>query len=273
MALLDTPVWTVPISTPPKLHYSGVGRHDGIESVHAYHYPQHWCLHAYQYSGILTIDGAPYEVHPGTVSLVQPGARFEHRRPGPNCVHFFAIFGLSRGGGGGTSVSIPALLRLGGRFEAFKDSLEPVVYGATTRPLRATARLWDVLWSLTEFPESASENTGMHPAFMRAHQWMQDHPAELLRVPQLATHCAVSPNHLIRLFRKEHGMGPAEWHRLQRLRRAEQLLRHSNLSVKAVAAETGFIDLQQFNKLVRKSCGTAPRNLRYPVNHHPENRM
>jgi transcriptional regulator GlxA family with amidase domain len=29
-----------------------------------------------------------------------------------------------------------------------------------------------------------------------------------------------------------------------------------------VAIETGFTDLQQFNKLVRKHCGSPPRNLR-----------
>ena len=91
---------------------------------------------------------------------------------------------------------------------------------------------------------------------------MQDHPTELLRLPKLAASCGVSTNHLIRLFRKEHGMGPAKWHRLQRMLRAEQLLQYSNLSVKAVAAETGFTDLQQFNKLVRKHCGSPPRNLR-----------
>jgi AraC-like DNA-binding protein len=153
-------------------------------------------------------------------------------------------------------------LRLGACFEAFKNSMEPFVYGVTTRPLRAAARLWDLLWTLAEFPENTPENAGPHPALMRAHRWMQDHPAELLRLPQLAAHCGVSSNHLIRLFRKEHGIGPAEWHRLQRLRRAEQLLRHSNLSVKGVAAETGFTDLQQFNKLVRKHCGAPPRNLR-----------
>jgi AraC family transcriptional regulator len=254
------PIWDLPISAAPKLEFCGVGRHGELDPAHAYHYPRHWCLHAYQYRGILAIDGTPYEVHPGTVSLVQPGARFEHRWPGPDCVHYFAIFGLSRRGA--TSAPIPALLRLGAHFEAFKNSMEPVVYGAATRPLRAAARLWDLLWTLAEFPGNACENAGPHPALMRAHRWMQDHTAELLRLPQLAAHCCVSGNHLIRLFHKEHGMGPAEWHRLQRLRRAEQLLRHSNLSVKAVAAETGFTDLQQFNKLVRKHCGAPPRNLR-----------
>lgn len=254
------PVWDLPISAAPKLHFSGVGRHGALEPANAYHYPRHWCLHAYQYHGVLAIDGTPYEVHPGTVSLVPPGARFEHRWPGPDCVHYFAIFGLPAREAG--SVPIPALIRLGAGFESFRASLEPVVYGAATRPLRAAARLWDLLWTLGEFPENTAENAGPHPALMHAHRWMQDHPAELLRLPQLAAHCGVSSNHLIRLFRKEHGMGPAEWHRLQRLRRAEQLLRHSNLSVKAVAAETGFTDLQQFNKLVRKHCGAPPRNLR-----------
>jgi len=260
MQSLSPPVWTVPISAAPKLEFSGVGRHGELEPAHAYHYPHHWCLHAYQYRGILTIDGTPYELHPGTVSLVPPGARFEHRWPGPDCVHYFAIFGLSRAGG--TSVSISALLHLGESFEAFNDSLEPVIYGATTRPLRAAVRLWDLLWSLAGLPEGASSNPDPHSAVLRAHRWMQDHPAEVLRLPQLAAHCGVSGNHLIRLFRKAHGIGPTAWHRRQRLRRAEQLLRHSSLSVKAVAAETGFSDLQQFNKLVRKSCGTAPRNLR-----------
>jgi transcriptional regulator GlxA family with amidase domain len=123
-----------------------------------------------------------------------------------------------------------------------------------------------MLWTLVEFSESTlkapRKDAGPHPLLLRAYRWMQDHQAELLRLPQLAAHCGTSSNHLIRIFRKEHGMGPAEWHRIQRLRRAEQLLRHSNLSVKEVAIETGFIDLQQFNKLVRKHCGAPPRNLR-----------
>ena len=254
------PVWNLSISSCPKLQFCGVGRHGGLEPSHAYHYPRHWCLHAYQYHGILVIDGTPYEVHPGTVSLVQPGVRFEHRWPAPDCVHYFAIFGLSSRGA--TSTTVPALLRLGVGFDDFKSSLEPVVYGATTRPLRAAARLWDLLWTLAEFSENTSEVVSPHPALVRAHRWMQDHPAELINLHQLAAHCGVSANHLIRLFKKEHGMGPAEWHRLNRIHRAEQLLRHSSLSVKAVAIETGFTDLQQFNKLVRKHCGSPPRNLR-----------
>ena len=260
MSVPKSPIWNLSLSSCPKLQFCGVGRHGGLESTHTYHYPLHWCLHAYQYHGILAIDGTPYEVHPGTVSLVHPGARFEHRWPGPDCVHLHAIFGLSTRGG--TPVPIPALLRLGDRFEAFKDSMEPLVYGASTRPLRAAVRLWDLLWMLAEFPENNSEIVTLHPVLMRAHRWMQDHPAELIHLPQLAAHCGVSGNHLIRLFHKEHGMGPAEWHRLNRIRRAEQLLRHSSLSVKAVAIETGFTDLQQFNKLVRKHCGSPPRKMR-----------
>ncbi|MFM8831583.1 MAG: helix-turn-helix domain-containing protein [Spartobacteria bacterium] len=260
MSLPKPPLWNLPLSSCPKLEFCGVGRHGGLEQSHAYHYPRHWCLHAYQYHGIIAIEGIPYEVHPGTVSLVQPGARFEHRWPGSDCVHYFAIFGLSSRGA--TSVAVSALLRLGAGFEVFKSSLEPVVYGAATRPLRAAARLWDLLWTMAEFFENTTEIVTLHPVLVRAHRWMQDHSAELIHLPQLAAHCGVSANHLIRLFHKEHGMGPAEWHRLNRIRRAEQLLRHSSLSVKAVAIETGFTDLQQFNKLVRKHCGNSPRNLR-----------
>jgi len=70
--------------------------------------------------------------------------------------------------------------------------------------------------------------------------WMVDHLAEDLNVPDLAARAFMSERTFARRFRAETGTTPAAWLARQRLLRARELLEGSTLSVDEVAAQSGF---------------------------------
>ncbi len=72
----------------------------------------------------------------------------------------------------------------------------------------------------------------------------------------------VSRGHLVRVFRAELGVGPAEAMRLLRLDRAAFLLARSNLDVQDIAAQTGFADPFHFSRRFAVTYGCSPRSFR-----------
>jgi AraC-like DNA-binding protein len=79
-----------------------------------------------------------------------------------------------------------------------------------------------------------------------------------LPLAELARRCGISTPHLLRLFRRHVGASPAAYHARLRLQRAEQLLRHSDLPVKAVARAVGFADQRYFSSWFRRLQGHTP---------------
>jgi transcriptional regulator GlxA family with amidase domain len=78
----------------------------------------------------------------------------------------------------------------------------------------------------------------------------------------LARELDVSHNHLTRSFRAATGLAPVEFIRERRVNRAEELLRHTTLPIKAIAAQVGLGDFHSFNKVMRRAKGASPRRLR-----------
>ena len=69
---------------------------------------------------------------------------------------------------------------------------------------------------------------------------------EPLTLRELAGIARVSPDHLTRLFRSSTGQTPCHSLKLMRLRSAERLLATTTMSVKEVAAASGFRDESHF---------------------------
>ncbi len=76
--------------------------------------------------------------------------------------------------------------------------------------------------------------------------FMAAHLHEPLSLRELAAVARVSPDHLTRLFRASTGQTPCHSLKLMRLRGAERLLARTMMSVKEVAAATGFRDESHF---------------------------
>ena len=112
----------------------------------------------------------------------------------------------------------------------------------------------------------AEESAGMSPIVDRviAHvrgAWA-DGRLDQFSVPHLARIAGVSRGHLIRVFRGEFGVGPAEALRLLRLDRAAVLLARTNLQVQEIAAQCGFVDAFHFTRAFKAAYGHSPRVLR-----------
>ena len=80
---------------------------------------------------------------------------------------------------------------------------------------------------------------------------------------ETAAHCAVSPEHLSRMFRKETGFGFNEYLNIYRLKKAESILRSGNCpNIAQVAMQCGFNDSNYFSSCFRKMYGISPSDLK-----------
>lgn len=86
--------------------------------------------------------------------------------------------------------------------------------------------------------------------------------AEPLALEMLAAAVHISPNHLIRLFRKELLATPHQfWDRL-RIEHAQSRLRQPDVRIKEVAIDLGFKHLSHFSKWFKRHTGKPPRTMR-----------
>jgi AraC-like DNA-binding protein len=67
-----------------------------------------------------------------------------------------------------------------------------------------------------------------------------------------------SYDYLQRLLKTHYGVTPGQWIQACRIKRAQQLLEHSDVSLAQIAAETGYQDPTVFYKAFRKLTGEAP---------------
>lgn len=87
--------------------------------------------------------------------------------------------------------------------------------------------------------------------------------ASHISLTDTATHCAVSPEHLSRLFKKDTGFGFKEYLNIYRLKKAEALLKSGKTqSIAQTALACGFSDSNYFSSIYKKHCGIAPSKVK-----------
>ena len=79
-------------------------------------------------------------------------------------------------------------------------------------------------------------------------QLMKHNLTERLFVEEIADYLNVSTRQLERAFKRYFDASPSQYYLRTRLHAARNLLRHSNMTVHAIAIETGFKSLQHFSK-------------------------
>jgi len=269
MAVLQTDVvsppdirWPIALDTPPIVVAAGIGLH-GIRSVERYLLPDLWALHLYTYSATLKIDGSVIPIRPGFAGVVPASTSIQYDFHGLS-QHLYVHFRCARPGDTGIGDgSILAMQDLGSDFDRIYSELEYVVSSQDKMPHFKTARFWDVINGLSERQsKSAPPMSGHHPAVRRAVAQIALRLGEPLNIPAIASVVGVSNSYLGRLFQEAFGMTIVSYIRTQRVRRAEHLLRHSTLPIKAIASLVGLRDLQYFNKVIRRELGMSPRRIR-----------
>jgi len=98
-----------------------------------------------------------------------------------------------------------------------------------------------------------------HPKLIAIISEMEGNLEEPLSQTELAQRVSLSTRQLERLFRKYLGATPTRYYLNQRLRRAQQLLLKTTLSILTVGLACGFVSASHFSKCYRECFGKTPR--------------
>jgi len=166
-----------PIQVRPQPVQCGLCLH-GIKAFEVYSQKECWSIHFYNYAGILKIDGKSLAFESGSVSLIPPGFEVEWQFP-PHASHYYAHFksrALSQTGGVdicllSSSDAVPD--GFGGQFD------ELVRFFAAGDVLRASVRLWDLLFQLARPAVAPASSHLLHPTLQIALTVIRNNPTKI----------------------------------------------------------------------------------------------
>jgi AraC-like DNA-binding protein len=101
-----------------------------------------------------------------------------------------------------------------------------------------------------------------HPSVYMAISWIRDHYAREFTLIELAKQSGISPEHLVRLFRKDMRRTPIQYVWEYRVERAMELLIHTGISVFEVAQRCGFKTSHHFSRMIKQATGRTPTQIR-----------
>jgi len=236
--------------------------------------------------GQVTFDHKSYEFHPHDLFLIPPflphridskgGASIDHV-----AVHFDYAPGVPPASRELSrripyEVRLPTGLQIPRRVKLmandliereFLELIEARSFAADWTNLKASACLQRILAALFERAsaqkaEGSDEDNRSRARIERVLTHISQHLAESLDSATLAKIAGLSLSHFNRLFREWTGYSPLDHLRRQRIALARQLLASVDLSIKEVAARSGFKDPYHFSKAFRQLDGLSPTQFR-----------
>jgi AraC family transcriptional regulator len=193
-------------------------------------------------------------IKPGCATITPPGAEMVYDLGGTRS-HTYAHFTVSDTA---AVVAAPVLVDLGKRYAGLEAALQEASGWTSRQAGRASARLWDVLWSVVSAGTAGSDESLVD----RARDLIEARLGARLPVALIARELGCSHGHLVRSFRATLGTTVVGWILGRRVQRAAHLLRNSSLPMAEIARSVGAYDLHAFNKLVRRGLGRPPRQVR-----------
>lgn len=218
-----------------------------------------WSFHFYHYAGSLLVGGNLRPFFPGSVSLIPPGMEAQWRFP-PHAAHYYVHFKCAAKAKGffGPVVRTPEAVPT-----SFGNQCDELIrFFSSGERQRASIRLWDLLFQLSEPRPALQTVEHLHPNLQIALAAIRNSPGEKLAVQRLAAGMGISRNQLTRLFQKEFRCGAKQYIRKMQSSRALDLLENSTLSLKSIALSCGFCDPSHFNKVIRAQTGLCPTQYR-----------
>ncbi len=126
--------------------------------------------------------------------------------------------------------------------------------------LRALMHSFFVLIARNENKKAPDSNKNVYTE--KAISYIHKNFAQSVTLYDVAALCAVSPEHLSRIFKKETGFGFSEFLTHVRLQHAEFLLKNSLLSITEIAHQCGFGDSNYFSQIFKRNYNFTPSAVR-----------
>ena len=114
----------------------------------------------------------------------------------------------------------------------------------------------------------ADEDMSQQPQLMdeavldQVFDYIKENYAEPISLEKLSMLAFLSPKYFSRIFKAQTGSTVTEYTQRLRIDRACRLLRETQLTVAAIAAQTGYSDIKYFNKVFRRHTGMTPAEYR-----------
>ena len=146
--------------------------------------------------------------------------------------------------------------------EAFRSLLDAVRSDRTGAGPLAAAKTMELLARVTAATAPTPTPSRLKQIVRRARLLLEEQPGAMPVIDDMIQGFDVSRAHFFRAFRRETGQTPYGYHLQLCIRRAGDMLRNSDLSVKDIAAALGFQNPYHFSKLFKKKTGVSPRPYR-----------
>ena len=122
-----------------------------------------------------------------------------------------------------------------------------------------------LLNDLTQTPDQ--ERPPRHPALELAVGYLAGHRAQAVSMTRVARAAGVSSRYLAQLFARDVGVAPLQYHLRVRMEEATRRLLRPGISVKSVAYDLGYSDVNHFVRQFRKFYGSSPGKWRSQFPH------
>lgn len=112
--------------------------------------------------------------------------------------------------------------------------------------------------ALARLPAEALRELDRDRRITRICDWIRNHPARELDIPELAARAGFAPNSFIRRFREVTGSTPHQYLLQLRYTAAARLLESTELGIDAIIAEIGVKDRFHFSRTFKRFYGSPP---------------
>lgn len=207
------------------------------------------------FDGILRFreDGTDYEIYPGQYYIQKHGGKQEGVVPSDSpkylFVHFLADWSgerwdvLPRRG----SFDYPSMRPL-------MEEIDRLSHGDYT--ICECSAKFNALLSELFRKRSTATNAG------KIAEYISKNYIKGITIAELAKEFHFSKNHIINIFKKEHGMTPFEYINVLRVKKAEWLLEVTSRTAESIAYDCGFNNYSHFFKIFKSINGVSPTDWR-----------
>ena len=115
----------------------------------------------------------------------------------------------------------------------------------------------------TKKPKVQTYSDGLPQTRLRqVTEYINEHLAQNPSLMNMAESVQMSPFYFSRLFKQSTGLSPHQYLLKCRIEQAKRLLKSTNLSIAAIAAEVGFVDQSHLARHFKRQVGVPPSQLR-----------
>lgn len=219
--------------------------------------------------GVLEIQGASYPVRRNQLFIVPAGEVSTYRAsegdPWKYC--WLGFLGIQ------SAQFLSTLMQCGPRqfvldcqdaafYQARIEAILRIAGRGISTHLRSNGMMYDLIGTLLEeLGADDPADFGMSIPF-QARQYMEFHYHDSLQIADVAAAVGVHANYLSNVFQEQYHMSPKQYLTKLKIKKAQELLIHTNHPIYIVANSVGFTDPLGFSKFFRRITGVSPTDYR-----------